>query len=239
MSITFICPHCQKKLRAPESAAGKTSPCPHCGHMAKCPELVCEAEVVLVSPGRSPAAEQPPKVPVARIVSQSPQAVPVAKIVPQSPVVVRVAKLVSTVDEPIRGLDDDDDRPYALVNPPPSAAESQLESRRACPACGEQILSSAAMCRFCGEVFDPVLRKKGKAPKSKPKKASSQTSASDGRALVGGFICFAIGVGLSVVSYASAASKAGGGTYFVYTGLIIGGLAGMGRGMWGLAQSGR
>jgi predicted RNA-binding Zn-ribbon protein involved in translation (DUF1610 family) len=264
--ITFYCSHCQKMLRAPESAAGKTSPCPRCGNMAKCPELVYEAEVVLISPGKPPAAQQPPKVPVAKIVSQPPPAVPVAKIVkqspppvpvakivpqpppvvpvakivPQSPPSVPVARLVSTVDEPIRGLDDDDDRPYALADPPRGGAgESPIESRRPCPACGERILSSAAMCRFCGEVFDPALKKKGRAPKQKPKKASSQTAAADGRALVGGFICFVIGVGLSVVSYTSAASQEGGGTYLVFTGLIIGGLAGMARGMAGLARSGR
>jgi DNA-directed RNA polymerase subunit M/transcription elongation factor TFIIS len=41
-----------------------------------------------------------------------------------------------------------------LAAPPPSNQE-----RRPCPACGEMIVRDAVKCRFCGEVFDPVLRK--------------------------------------------------------------------------------
>jgi hypothetical protein len=33
------------------------------------------------------------------------------------------------------------------------------EPRRPCPMCGEMILASAVKCRFCGEVFDPALRR--------------------------------------------------------------------------------
>ena len=33
------------------------------------------------------------------------------------------------------------------------------ESRRPCPMCGEMILATAAKCRFCGEAFDPTLKK--------------------------------------------------------------------------------
>lgn len=36
--------------------------------------------------------------------------------------------------------------------------EQDPEARRPCPTCGEQILVAAIKCRFCGEVFDPVLR---------------------------------------------------------------------------------
>jgi hypothetical protein len=38
---------------------------------------------------------------------------------------------------------------------PPGAAE---QARRACPACGEKIVATAAKCRFCGTLFDPRLR---------------------------------------------------------------------------------
>lgn len=239
MSISFACPTCGKKLKAPESAAGKSSPCPHCGHMAACPELVCEAEVVLVSPGKSPAPRSSAAEPVARPV---PRSVPVAKIVSPPPPAVPVARLVSTVEEPLVELDDDDGRPYALVNPPQTAAaESSLESRRPCPSCGGGILTGAAICRFCGAVFDPVLEKRKikKPRKSFSKNSYSQTSAADGRDLVIGFICFAIGTGLTVASYANAASGGGGSRYFVFYGLIIGGLGGMFRGMVGLARSAR
>ena len=135
-------------------------------------------------------------------------------------------------------VDLDDDQPYSLASPAPAAAGSSIESRRPCPTCGEMILSSAAKCRFCGEVFDAVLKKGGRGGGGKKtKKASSRTQASDGRDLVIGFVCFAIGAGLTLASYASAASGKGGGRYFVFYGLIVGGIAGMARGVSGLARS--
>jgi hypothetical protein len=35
----------------------------------------------------------------------------------------------------------------------------EWEDRRPCPMCGEMILTRAVKCRFCGEVFDPVIRR--------------------------------------------------------------------------------
>ncbi len=61
----------------------------------------------------------------------------------------------------------DDDKPIGVAGPSP-AAESAAESRRPCPKCGEMILTTAAKCRFCGEVFDSTLKK---AKKSGGKKA--------------------------------------------------------------------
>lgn len=39
--------------------------------------------------------------------------------------------------------------------------EASEDGRRACPMCGEMIVASAAKCRFCGEVLDPEMRKRG------------------------------------------------------------------------------
>jgi DNA-directed RNA polymerase subunit M/transcription elongation factor TFIIS len=33
------------------------------------------------------------------------------------------------------------------------------EERRPCPMCGEMIVATAAKCRYCGEIFDPALKK--------------------------------------------------------------------------------
>jgi predicted RNA-binding Zn-ribbon protein involved in translation (DUF1610 family) len=207
MSITFYCTHCNKMLRAPDAAAGKSSPCPGCGAIATCPEPVYEAEVVLVTPKREP-----------RETSSSKKSPPI-----KPPAVNPYVDL-------------DDDKPYALVDPPP-AADDAPESRRPCPMCGEMILTTAAKCRYCGEVFDAVLRRgEGK----KPKKSTSRTVASDGRDVVMGFICFAIGTGLTVASHANAvADDRGGSRFVVFYGLILGGIAGMIRGIWGLAGSSR
>jgi predicted RNA-binding Zn-ribbon protein involved in translation (DUF1610 family) len=37
--------------------------------------------------------------------------------------------------------------------------EAPAGERRPCPMCGERIAARAAKCRFCGEVFDPTLRR--------------------------------------------------------------------------------
>src|SRR5438309_1471562 len=43
-------------------------------------------------------------------------------------------------------------RPQFQDEPEPAEGE-----RRPCPMCGEMIVASAAKCRFCGEVFDPIV----------------------------------------------------------------------------------
>ena len=48
----------------------------------------------------------------------------------------------------------------------PSEGE-QLEDRKPCPACGEMIMRSAAKCRYCGEVFDPALKKREKKKRAR------------------------------------------------------------------------
>jgi predicted RNA-binding Zn-ribbon protein involved in translation (DUF1610 family) len=61
MSISFKCHQCGKKLKAPESAAGKSSTCPGCGGTVTCPEAVYDAEVVdmaVEEPGQ-PAGPNP------------------------------------------------------------------------------------------------------------------------------------------------------------------------------------
>jgi predicted RNA-binding Zn-ribbon protein involved in translation (DUF1610 family) len=69
----------------------------------------------------------------------------------------------------------DEDKPQRVA-PPGPADEAETEPRRPCPACGEMILLTAAKCRFCGEVFDAVL-KKSKGKKSGGKKAAIRSIA--------------------------------------------------------------
>jgi len=43
------------------------------------------------------------------------------------------------------------------------ATEDPAEAgRKPCPMCGEMIKENAAKCRFCGEIFDPELKKQAK-----------------------------------------------------------------------------
>lgn len=44
------------------------------------------------------------------------------------------------------------------LEPPPELPAG--ESRKPCPMCGEMIQPEAVKCRYCGEIFDPVLKKK-------------------------------------------------------------------------------
>ena len=119
MAISFRCGQCGKKLKAPESAAGRKSTCPGCGHMVTCPEPGVEAEVLEVT--MEPVEDE-----------LDPYGI--AEEEAAGPVLTRIG------------------------------AGPSAEGRRPCPMCGEMILTSAAKCRFCGEVFDatiPKVKKKG------------------------------------------------------------------------------
>jgi predicted RNA-binding Zn-ribbon protein involved in translation (DUF1610 family) len=75
----------------------------------------------------------------------------------------------------------DSDKPYAVVGPAapaPAAATASTEDRRPCPMCGEMIMTAAAKCRYCGEVFDPAL-KKAKARKKKHDSVDEDMSPGD------------------------------------------------------------
>jgi predicted RNA-binding Zn-ribbon protein involved in translation (DUF1610 family) len=69
MPISFECPTCGMKLKAPESAVGKSLACPGCQTQVTCPEPIYDAEVVgtrdapapdtrtSLSPGDAPSTE--------------------------------------------------------------------------------------------------------------------------------------------------------------------------------------
>jgi predicted RNA-binding Zn-ribbon protein involved in translation (DUF1610 family) len=121
MPISFSCPRCGKKLKAPDDAAGKSSKCPQCGSPVTCPEPVYDAELV-----------------------ETPAAMP------------------GGVD-PYGDLDSE--QPYGMVESA-AVATTATEGRRPCPMCGEMIVATAAKCRFCGEIFDPTVKKLKKGGKT-------------------------------------------------------------------------
>ncbi len=57
----------------------------------------------------------------------------------------------------------DPDATAAAYQPAAAAsAPAEDEGRMPCPMCGEMIVKDAAKCRYCGEIFDPELRKSQK-----------------------------------------------------------------------------
>ncbi|MBC7815372.1 MAG: hypothetical protein IAG10_00570 [Planctomycetaceae bacterium] len=84
-----------------------------------------------------------------------------------------------------------DDNPFAGGDISSDGAEYD---RKPCPACGEMIVKTAAKCRYCGEIFDPALKKKAKAKSRR----SSGGYADDGDDMstgdwVAALICSGIG----------------------------------------------
>ena len=79
------------------------------------------------------------------------------------------------------------------------SAEESEDSRRACPMCGEMIVATAAKCRFCGEVLDSNLRKRGKSGSGRRGKSNREdlrTTAKHQKAII---ICILIQIVAFVV----------------------------------------
>ena len=58
------------------------------------------------------------------------------------------------------GIQSDTDEYRLAPEPAAPASSASSDSRRPCPMCGEMVVFSAAKCRFCGEVFDPMLKRR-------------------------------------------------------------------------------
>jgi len=48
----------------------------------------------------------------------------------------------------------------------PDAGPAMEGDRKPCPACGEMIMPEAAKCRYCGEIFDPALKRRAQRSRS-------------------------------------------------------------------------
>ena len=71
-----------------------------------------------------------------------------------------------------------------------AAAPAQAgEARRPCPMCGEMIVATAAKCRYCGEIFDPSLKKARK----KGKRHDAEAENLAGGDIAVGLLCSGIG----------------------------------------------
>lgn len=75
----------------------------------------------------------------------------------------------------------------------PAALPAATGDRKPCPMCGEMIQKDAVKCRFCGEIFDPILKKQ-------EKKKSGKTSAGDEDMSTGDWVVAIICSGIGCIA---------------------------------------
>jgi hypothetical protein len=220
MKITFACAGCGRTLKARPDSVGLTRKCPVCATRVTCRAPLLPAQAVEADLFEGEVVE-------AEVVAATPRAVPATRGSAPS------AEPAPTFD-PFSDVDDD---PYQLAEPDPATTPAP-EAKRPCPMCGEMILTAAVKCRYCGEVFDPKL-KKGKSKKSQNTSGGRGSSSAGARDIGIGILCMGLGIGLTVVSFANTSDDGkGGGKFVVFYGLVLGGFVQMCRGLINLVRSG-
>lgn len=61
----------------------------------------------------------------------------------------------------------------------PVASVPANGDRKPCPMCGEMIQKDAVKCRFCGEIFDPVLKQQEKRSRKSTNAADEDMTTGD------------------------------------------------------------
>lgn len=100
------------------------------------------------------------------------------------------------------GFDDEDFK----VEQPFESPTSPNDERKPCPMCGEMIAREAVKCRYCGEVFDPALKRKIKKRNSSYADDDSDLSTGDWALAI---ICSGIGCIMGIVYLIQGKSKGG------------------------------
>ncbi len=137
--MIVACPSCHKKIKAPDSAAGKKAKCPSCGTVMMLPMPVQDAEVIRPNPTWTPPSSDP--------LSSLPGGGGLEDLLAEADQMYALEKKPAAASDP-----------FAAGGA--SSATDSTVPRRPCPACGEMIIMSALKCRFCGEAFDPGLKRK-------------------------------------------------------------------------------
>ncbi len=81
---------------------------------------------------------------------------------------------------------------------PNAGSAAEEGDRKPCPACGEMIMRKAAKCRYCGEIFDPGLKRRSKKSRSGSRHADEDADMTGGDWVVA-ILCSGIGCILGIV----------------------------------------
>jgi phage FluMu protein Com len=164
MSIAVRCPKCEKKLNAPDSAAGKRAKCPACGQVMQMP----------APPSKPPQAEEA----FEDLRATDPLGLPPA---PKPAAPMRAAAAATpavATPSAAAGLSgfsaQQFDEMLADVGPSVDVKKNEpKQDRIPCPICHEMIVRGSARCRFCGEDFqknfESLLPKTRSAPRARGK----------------------------------------------------------------------
>jgi len=120
--------------------AGKTAKCPHCGGKVRIPDP---------NDPQRPRRSQSPR-------SSQGSERPRRRRRPQRDDVYEAEEVGGADDYDFGGGEDFD---FGGMDPNAGALVTRPD-RKPCPACGEMIQKKAAKCRFCGEIFDPALKRR-------------------------------------------------------------------------------
>ncbi|MFN0195394.1 MAG: hypothetical protein ACKVT0_01510 [Planctomycetaceae bacterium] len=101
-----------------------------------------------------------------------------------------------------------------------------VDDQKPCPACGEMIRKTATKCRFCGEIFDPILKKQAKKRQRSSGNADADEDLSTGDYIVA-ILCSGIGCIAGIVWMIQGKPK-GSKMFFISFGMQI---------FWGVIQA--
>jgi hypothetical protein len=148
--LYLACPDCGRNLTAPDSAVGKRLRCPECQAIFNAPTELPTASPFAAEPAPSAG---PPSPGAGEPWPGAGEPAPGAGEPPPDGV----------FDAEEIGAEEIRDKSGATAPFAPGDQE-----RRPCSVCGEMIVANAAKCRFCGAIFDPVLRRAEERRRVKP-----------------------------------------------------------------------